>query len=1259
MRIKDMFERDIDRDINGVITADENDEAIVEQELAEYVVTNELRGHFATFYDAYDRALDEPTSRIGVWISGFFGSGKSHFLKMLSYLLSNRMSAGRRAVDIIGPRFDNPMLEAKACRAAAVPTEAILFNIDSKGPQKKDKTAILQVFARVFYENLGYYGGDLKLARLERHIDKLGKTEEFRAVYERITGKPWLEDRGAYEFNIDETAQALEESGVMSEGAALRWIDSPERAEFSIDDLTDEIRDYAEASAAENNGQFRLLFMVDEIGQYIGKDTNLMLNLQSIVEELGTKCRGRVWVIVTSQEAIDEVTTVAGNDFSKIQGRFATRLSLSGSCADEVIKRRILAKTPDATALLKERYGAWEPQLKNLFALRDATADLVGYRGAEDFAQSFPFAGYQFKLLQKVMSELRKQGSSGKHLSSQERSMLSGFKETAQAVKERDENTIVPFWRFYDTLQTFLESYHRVVINRAADAAARGEGLEQHDVDVLKLLFLLRWVDRDIATTLDNIVALMTDRIESDRLALREQVQASLDRLMKQNYVTRNGERYQFLTDEEQEVAQEIRRIHPSTAKLVGKASDIVFDGIFTATKLSVGKNNLPVDRYLDGAIRGTAQRGLALNVIAGMDGGTPLSHDELIMRSMREQEAIVVLCPEVGYQSCLHEAACIEQYAGTVATTQLNETKQRIVRGKQQERNALEKRAAELIEQAIKRADFYVKGSSFTPSQSNSAKRIIEQCLEQLVQDSYPYLDHIDKNYDSDTQIQQILNGTERALPGQQPNVRAIEDVKHALTLRATQHQGVSMKDLQAQYRAKPYGWREYDIAAVVAELVASKQAKILYADKAVDPQERTCAALLRERNKIDKVVIELRRKASAGDCTTARRCVEELCRATDLPVEEDALAHRCIELLCAKRDELKGLLEGAYARNRSYPGYGTTADAKRLLDELLAVGADPADVLAAIAKKRNDLEDAAEDLADVLEFFANQREVFDRADQLSRRMHDDADCLLGEPEAQEALATIDEILAMPAPYARVRELPEAAQRVESAHKRLLKERKEEIVRQVEEMFDDIEAYAASCQVSLSSIGQAHAKHKNAAHTAERLADLDAIPTRLGKDQTRLYAEIDREHERVRKPRPANTDVMVTLCHEEDVAHVTGASERPAACGLEAEAAPAGEVTGALAASGSVPASGAAVGSAARAAHVATAGGTAGSSASAAAPTPAAPTPEAQPRLVSRRKLFAPWNLSTAEDIDAYLAQVRVRLLDELKTGGPIRISE
>lgn len=99
MILKDMFAKAIDRDIKGVIKVGQADEENISQELEEYVVTRELQKHFADFFTSYKKGINGSTDKMGVWISGFFGSGKSHFLKILSYLLANKEVNGKKALE--------------------------------------------------------------------------------------------------------------------------------------------------------------------------------------------------------------------------------------------------------------------------------------------------------------------------------------------------------------------------------------------------------------------------------------------------------------------------------------------------------------------------------------------------------------------------------------------------------------------------------------------------------------------------------------------------------------------------------------------------------------------------------------------------------------------------------------------------------------------------------------------------------------------------------------------------------------------------------------------------------------------------------------------------------------------------------------------------------------------------------------------------------------------------------------------------------
>lgn len=134
MIIKNMFSKPIDRDIKGVIKVGQDDDANIKQELEEYVVTRELQKHFSDFFSSYKRGIIGNTDKMGVWISGFFGSGKSHFLKILSYLLENKEVGEKKAIDyfVDDNKIADQMVLADMKLAGTIPTDVVLFNIDSK-----------------------------------------------------------------------------------------------------------------------------------------------------------------------------------------------------------------------------------------------------------------------------------------------------------------------------------------------------------------------------------------------------------------------------------------------------------------------------------------------------------------------------------------------------------------------------------------------------------------------------------------------------------------------------------------------------------------------------------------------------------------------------------------------------------------------------------------------------------------------------------------------------------------------------------------------------------------------------------------------------------------------------------------------------------------------------------------------------------------------------------------------------------------------
>lgn len=1125
MRIHDMFQKDIDRDINGVIKIAEKSDAVVEQELSEYVVTHELAGHFDTFFSSYERALERPTDKIGVWVSGFFGSGKSHFLTMLSHLLTNKEVAGRHALDYFADKFPTPELYERACRCAEPTTEAVLFNIDSKNVGGQDRDALKRTFARVFYDHLGFFGEELKLARLERFIDEQGKTEEFRARYQELSAKDWKADRKNYDFNADEVIGALVDTDVMSEAEAERYLDSDDQVDFSIDALTTEIADYARRRAAEEGGQFRLLFMVDEVGQYVnnGRDVSRMLNLQTIVEELGSKAQGLVWVVVTSQEAIDEVVKMAGTsvDFSKIQGRFTTRLSLSGINADEVIKRRILEKNESAADLLRMEYGQRAAALKNLFHFKNAVEDLGGYDDASDYVATYPFVNYQFKLMQKSLDELRKHGSSGKSTSGNERSMLSGFQEAAQAVEDGDETTLVPFWRFYDTVQAFLEGHVRRVINRA-DEAARGEqGLEPIDVEVLKLLFLIRWVN-DVESNPENVAILMVDRTDANLLNLRRAVNESLERLVRQNYVGRSGDTYQFLTDDEQEIARAISNTTVSPAEVTTRIGQIIYGQVFDSNKLRYGENDFDVEKYVD-ETRVGAPGGMVLRVMTAAADEYATAREALIARSQRG-EAICLLSDDARYYELVQDALRVETYANTNNTAGQPENIRRIIRDRRNDAAASLKEAKELLEEGIRKGEFYASGYEVKP-QGSTAKQMLSSLLGNLVTSIYPKLECIDTNYHADAEILEILRGERKTLDDTRPNERAIAEMKRYLENQHTLNADTPMSEVQQRFQKPPFGWREIDVAAVVAELLVSGDARLRYAGATVDISTPSAVGRLRKATETKQTLVMLRVKVSDHVRRVARDTVMQVTGEQDLPLGEGDLAKASHAALAALQQRLEELLHSEYRSGRTYPGREDVEHGISIVKSVLAAGTDASDLLPRIVDHQDDLEDAAQDLEDVLKFFPDQQRIWDKADELRKAMKSEREYLGSDREALEALDTIARVLDSRTPYKQIRLLSDAMQKVNAAHGERLDAKQRELLRLLEDVYADIEAKASACNVALAEIGRSKLSRRDAIHGATSLAALDALKVRLSNDQTAFYARIDEEVERRKHPaRPAGT---------------------------------------------------------------------------------------------------------------------------------------
>ncbi|MDE7416570.1 MAG: BREX system P-loop protein BrxC [Lachnospiraceae bacterium] len=1157
MQIKEMFSKPIDREIQGVIIVGQGEETGVLQELEEYVVTRELQKHFAEFFEAYKKGIVGNTNEIGVWISGFFGSGKSHFLKILSYILANQEIDGKRAIDFFEEdhKISDAFVLADMKLAAETPTDVVLFNIDSKSDSnsKQNKDAIVNVFLKVFNEMRGFCGSMPHLADLESQLNDVGKYEVFKDAFADEYGSEWEESRHKFDFIQDDVVEALVKIDFMSEVAARNWCEkAAETYRISIEDFAKRVKAYIDQKGENHH----VVFMVDEVGQYIGDDSNLMLNLQTVREELSKECKGKAWVVVTSQQDVDSIMKVKGNDFSKIQGRFATRLALSSANVDEVIKKRILEKNDIGAQTLRLLYEQKATIIKNLIVFNDGVEKKL-YTDEYDFALCYPFVPYQFNLLASVLTSIRTHGASGKHLSEGERSMLALFKESAVKIMDQSEGAIVPFYRFYDALENFLDHSHRGVIIRAYDNSKINSEKKTSDVfaiNVLKTLFMIKYI-LEIEANMDNITSLMISNIDEDRIVLKDKVEAALKTLQQQMLIQKNGSIYVFLTDEEQEINREINNQNVEMAEVINKVSEMIFEDIFSDKRYRYpapagnaafhGRYTFPFNQTVDDRpYKSNQNYDIGLRILTPWyEGG----NDDATLRMMSGtgREVLVLLPNDSAFLEELMTYLKIEKFLRLGTSTQLTkyETIKEAKRVEMRERNA---NAKLYLTEGLKEAAIYVNGDAAHLSAKEVTGRINEAIgrLVQIVFHKLPYIDaamdevFVRKMFQPNNQIQLKLD------EGTEPNVHALDDVLNYIKGNTDIHIKTSMKTIKDRFMRAPYGFVEDDIYWLIARLFGRGDLTFTVNGAIVTRMNKSGDAIvdyITKKQYVDKLLMEVRIRVSERDKKAVQKVIKELF-GTSLVSEDEDTGMRNFQNYAQKRIFEMEKLESNY-QHYTYPGKKVIDEGKKLLLAVVQIS-EPKEFYEYVSKHQDDFLDYAEDYEPVKSFFGGeQQQIFMRTfDMLA--IYDDSKTYIVDEELERIVEQMRSIVKKDMPYRDIPQLPDLRKKFMDAYSKVLESALAPVMQSIEAAKDrvvevvDAKAYAAEKRQKyielFLEISDGAGTCSNVSVLRSYADKAEALKIRLLNEMDAMDAEILRkkaeEEEKKRTPDGGSVDIVVKV---------------------------------------------------------------------------------------------------------------------------------
>jgi len=1044
--IEKLFKKDIYRNIEGVIKADNLTDDAVFQEVDEYVITNDLNRKLDDFFGEYSTTIGKNTQNIGVWISGHFGSGKSHLLKILSYILTNN----REHSDLIGELFlekidsDDFELRRNIEKALNSPSETILFNIDQKSDigSKNQDDAILGVFMKVFNEMRGYYPKFGYIAKFESDLDKRGKFGAFKEKFKELSGESWESGRETIFLESDNLAKALSMVDDISEESASDLIDKyEENYSLSIEEFAKDVKEYIDTK--EPN--FRLVFFVDEVGQYIGDNTKLMLNLQTIIETLATVCAGQAWVVVTSQAAVEMLVNADAqmqNDFSKIMGRFKVKLNLTSQNANEVIQKRLLAKTDEGNSDLAIIHTKVKNSLSSIIHFTDRSRQYQNYKDGEHFALVYPFVPYQMDLFQSCISGLSEHSVfQGRHQSTGERSMLDVVQNIAKRISGQEIGTIATFDMFFDGLSSIIRGDVQTQIQKATDI------LEPFESKVLKTLFMVKYV-QEFTPNLDNITTLLVATIiDVDISDLKKQVQSALNRLIDQTYIQKVGEQYAYLTDVEKDIEKEIKATDVENSEIVSELVNWIYEDIIKINKIryTPNKQNYPFARKLDDAIVKGKDEELILNIITPLNS-QDYSEERLIHKSIADSGIILALPSSFDFGQDLELWVKTNKYIPQKQGGSVSEEEMKLLFNKANDNNKRREKLQDDLKVFIGEAKLYHNGKILNIG-TTDVKTKVENAFEELITSTYTYISLLTKVYE-ERDINIVLNQSDDLLTGSDDALSPAEkEIYTYVDRQKNAHKSITIANLLEHFRMRPYGWYQNAILTLIASMYMKQKIDLKQNSTPLNKQE-VLTALTNNRQfntivapktiigedklkKTKEVLSELYPNASFSS-TSTRDIYDVTMRETNL-------------LISACRNFM----------NLNYPFNGAFQEIIDVLAPLEKLTTDT--LFDVVPNMEDELLDAKEDLIEPIMEFMNgeKRRIYD---SVVKYVSDNQNNLRYIDDPQKNM--IEELSALPKPYSgsHIQKAKQAHSTIEALLKPLIEQIQEEAIAKVDAVIKELQ---------------------------------------------------------------------------------------------------------------------------------------------------------------------------------------------------------
>lgn len=609
--IRELIRRDIAVKVEGVVKV--FDRSALATELREYVVTDKIEEELKRILDTYTSVSDtlrrggHSRDVCGIWLSGFFGSGKSHFAKILGYLLQNdpiTPGSTESCIDVFTKHLnDTPRGREIRLRLAEVSrttvARTVAFEIRSR-QSLTNSNSIGEILIGEFYRSLGY-SENFVIARLERRLDRAGLLGKLESAFQAKFDVAWRTPEGRDDLatvrrRLSKVLPAVDPASFPTEDDALNGLeDAFQHSKLTAEGIADELVAWVNDQKPGGGRSQHLIFVIDETGTFIGDSNEKIGELNSLAEMIGNKGKGKVWLICTSQQDLEKVvdrTNFQPALVGRLNARFELKPHLISDGINRVIAERILKKHPAKEGELTPLYSTNQGSLAQLADLKSTRK--LGTLSERAFIDAYPFLPHQIQLAQDIGEAL-----SGFRISGGVRSMISVIMESLQKLAPLPVGRLATFDQVFDALENDLLSQEYLGasgVKSITDADSRVTAPTSLPPSrVVKVLYLIQRVTH-VPRTAENIAKLLTDHVSFDLPALRTQVDQTLNALQQAGYVARDessGE-WKFLNEKERTVEQAIQEmIRPGTSRSISTTAirqqsiDLVKVGVIAKKNLN------------------------------------------------------------------------------------------------------------------------------------------------------------------------------------------------------------------------------------------------------------------------------------------------------------------------------------------------------------------------------------------------------------------------------------------------------------------------------------------------------------------------------------------------------------------------------------------------------------------------------------------------------------------------------------------------